>query len=225
MDRSSRLAMNPPEGMDADLWSRLAAEAQRRARNAEPAHDFSHVERVVANAIKIAIAEREDGVVPATAALLHELVAIPKAHPKASEAGDLSAVAAREVLMQERAPERLALPVCLAIRDHAFSKGVVPDLASSRILQDADRLDAIGAIGLARLWATCADMKRPFYSPEDPFCSSRPPDDKAWGLDHVFKKLLVVPERLHTDAARRIAVRRVAFLRTYLDELAHEIRD
>src|SRR6185436_7645245 len=106
-------------------------------------------------------------------------------------------------------------PICSAIRDHAFSKGVVPDALESKVLQDADRLDAVGAIGLARMWATCADMKRPFYAPDDPFCEARAPDDKSWGLDHVYKKLLAVPERLSLDTSRRIAAERVAFIRAF----------
>lgn len=209
-------------GVDPGLWERLTAEARSRCAHAEPAHDFFHVERVVKNAIVIAEAEGARGDVAAVAALLHELFTLPKSDPRSAEAGDRCAEHARALLEREQAND-LVLPVCAAIRDHAFSKGVVPDALESKVLQDADRLDALGAIGLARMWATCADMKRPFYSPADPFCASRPPDDKAWGLDHVFKKLLVVPERLHTKTAREIAGRRVLFLRRYLDELRAEI--
>jgi uncharacterized protein len=92
--------------------------------------------------------------------------------------------------------------VCAAIRDHAFSKGAVPDALESRVLQDADRLDANRR---DRPRADVGDVRgheAPFYAPEDPFCESREPDDKAWGLDHVFKKLLVVPSRL-SFATRR----------------------
>lgn len=215
--------LEPPREIDPALWARLVAEARARARSAEPAHDFFHVERVVANAIAIAREEGAREAVCASAALLHELFTHPKGHPESSRAGDVCAVHAREVLECEGAPAWLVSPVCDAIRDHAFSKGVVPDALESRVLQDADRLDALGAIGLARMWATCAEMKRPFYAPEDPFCASRPPDDKLWGLDHVFKKLLVVPERLHTNAARAMAKPRVAYLRATLDQLRSEI--
>jgi uncharacterized protein len=209
-------------GIDPGLWERLAAEARARSASAEPAHDFFHVERVVKNAATIAEAEGARVEIVAVAALLHELFTLPKSDPRSAEAGDLCADHARRLLERENARD-LAELVCAAIRDHAFSKGVVPDALESKVLQDADRLDALGAIGLARMWATCADMKRPFYSPVDPFCASRFPDDKAWGLDHVFKKLLVVPERLHTRTARAIAERRVAFLHAYLDELRVEI--
>lgn len=215
--------MIAPSEIDPSLWSRLHAQASARARTNEPAHDFFHVERVMHNARAIAQAEGAREAVAVTAALLHELFTLPKSHPDSSKAGDLCAEHARELLVREDAPAWLVDPVCAAIRDHSFSKGVVPDALDTRILQDADRLDALGAIGLARMWATCADMKRPFYAPDDPFCEGRAPDDKLWGLDHVYKKLLVVPERLHTAAARAMAEERVRFMRAYLDQLRAEI--
>lgn len=209
--------------IDGALWRRLHDAARAAAEGREPAHDFFHVERVVTNARAIARAEGADEDVVAVAALLHELFTYPKGHPESSRAGDVCAEHARALLERERADAALIGPVCDAIRDHAFSKGVVPEATTSRVLQDADRLDALGAIGLARMWATCADMKRPFYAPEDPFCDARVPDDKAWGLDHVYRKLLVVPERLHTRAAREMAGARVAFLRAFLAELRAEL--
>jgi uncharacterized protein len=212
-----------PRGLDADLWTRLSGRARERSRDAEPAHDFFHVERVVSNAITIARAESASEAVAGTAALLHELFSLPKNDPRSHEAGDICAEHAHELLVREAAPVAIVAPVVAAIRDHAFSKGVVPEALESKVLQDADRLDALGAIGLARMWATCADMKRPFYSPVDPFCASRSPDDKAWGLDHVFKKLLVVPERLHLGTSRAMAAERVSFLRAFLDQLRSEI--
>ena len=218
--------MKAPAAVPSALWHRLEAEASALARSAEPAHDFFHVERVVGNALAIARGEKAGDEVEgtaATAALLHELFTLPKNHPDSSRAGDRCAEKARDLLEIEGAPTWLIAPVSAAIRDHSFSKGVVPEALSSRILQDADRLDALGAIGLARMWATCADMKRPFYSPDDPLCATRAPDDKLWGLDHVFKKLLVIPDRLHTETARALAAERVAFLRTYVEQLGREI--
>lgn len=221
--RYAAVLMRLPRGIDRASWSRLVAEATARAEGAEPAHDIFHVERVLDAAITIARAEggRED--VVAVAALLHELVRIPKSDPRSSEAGDLCAVAAKALLVETGADAALTSAVCDAIRDHAFSKGVVPAALEAKILQDADRLDAVGAIGLARMWATCADMKRPFYAPDDPFCDARAPDDKAWGLDHVFKKLLVIPERLHLATSRAIAQERVTFVRAFVAQLRREI--
>lgn len=212
-----------PRGIDASLWLRLRDEAEAKARSTEPAHDFSHVERVVANAVTIARAENASEAVAGTAALLHELFNLPKNHPDSARAGDLCAEHARALLLREDAPAALAGPVCDAIRDHAFSKGVVPEALESRVLQDADRLDALGAIGLARMWATCADMKRPFYDPDDPFCEARPPNDKEWGLDHVYKKLLVIPSKLHLVTSQRMALDRVAFIRAFVEQMKSEL--
>ncbi|HVJ93732.1 MAG TPA: HD domain-containing protein [Labilithrix sp.] len=209
--------------LDPALWARLKAHAERRATSHEPAHDFFHVERVVDNAITIARAENARESVAATAALLHELFNLPKSHPDSRWSGDVCAEHARALLVAEGASPELIEPVCAAIRDHSFSKGVVPAALESKVLQDADRLDALGAIGLARMWATCADMKRPFYSPADPFCTSRVPDDKSWGLDHVYKKLLVVPDRLHLPTSRAMANERVAFIHAFVRQLRAEI--
>jgi len=212
-----------PQPLDPALWARLEEAARARLEGAEPAHDFFHVERVVSNALTIARAEGASEAIAGTAALLHELFTLPKSHPDSASAGDTCAEHARELLVREGAPPELVAPICAAIRDHAFSKGVVPDALESRVLQDADRLDALGAIGLARMWATCADMKRPFYSPTDPFCDERAPDDKSWGLDHVYKKLLVVPERLHLATSRRLAKERVDFIHVFVAQLRSEI--
>lgn len=221
MDRPALI----PRGISVVLWLRLREEAATRAEGTEPAHDFSHVERVVGNAVGIARAEEANEAVVATAALLHELFNLPKSHPDSPKAGDICAEHAHALLRRVDAPSTMIDPVCAAIRDHAFSKGVVPDALESRILQDADRLDAIGAIGLARMWATCADMKRPFYAPEDPFCSAREPDDKQWGLDHVFKKLLLIPSRLHLETSKRMAHDRVAFIHVFMAQLQREITE
>jgi HD superfamily phosphodiesterase len=83
--------------------------------------------------------------------------------------------------------------IATCIREHAFSRGTAPTTLEGEVLQDADRLDAIGAIGIARCMATCAEMRRPFYAPSDPFCGALEPDDKRCGIDHFYRKLLRIP--------------------------------
>jgi uncharacterized protein len=209
--------------MPPEILARLSAIAEARCADAGPAHDFAHVLRVVANARRIARGEGARLAVAVPAALLHELFNYPKGHPESRRSGDVCAEHAAEALRAEGCNEALIEPICACIRDHAFSKGVVPDLLEARVLQDADRLDAIGAIGIARCMATCADMRRPFYAPVDPFCRERAPDDKAWGIDHFYKKLLLIPDALHTATARDLAFDRMAAMRAFLDQLAREI--
>jgi uncharacterized protein len=159
-----------------------------------------------------------------TAALLHELFNHPKGHPESHRSGEVCAEHARALLREHGAAEHHVEAVGYAIAVHPFSLGVTPDTLEAKVLQDADRLDAIGAIGIARCFATCADMKRPFYDPDDPWCERREPDDKQWGVDHFAKKLLRLEGIFHTDRAREIARARTAFMRAYLDQLAGEIR-
>jgi uncharacterized protein len=206
----------------SDLHARLRAIAEARATT-EPAHDFAHVLRVTASARRIAEAEgaRVDVVVPAT--LLHELFNYPKGHPESHRSGDVCAEQALAVLEQEGVAADLADAIATCIREHPFSRGIVPGTLEGKVVQDADRLDAIGAIGIARCMATCAEMKRPFYSPVDPFCRARDPDDKAWGIDHFYKKLLKIPAGLHTRAAREMAGERVVAMTAFLAQLEREI--
>jgi len=209
------------------LHSQLLAELSEAAESAchgrGPAHDFSHVRRVVAAARSIAEAEGADLEVVTLAALLHELFNYPKDHPRSADSGRVCAERAGELLVGRGLDGRLIEEVCAAIRDHAYSQGAAPGSLASQVLQDADRLDAIGAIGVARWAATCAEMRRPFYHPGDPLCRRREADDKRWGLDHFHRKLLRIPEGLHTAAARSLAESRLCFLRRFLAQLEREL--
>lgn len=198
-------------------------EAARAASSTDPAHDILHVERVVQNARAILFQEggREEIVLPAV--ILHELFSYPKGHPDSKRSGDVCALRAREVLESAGFPEK-DMPLVLAcIRDHSFSKGVVPDSLEGRIVQDADRLDALGAIGIARTFATCAEMGTPFYQAGDPFCEHRTPDDKSYGIDHFYTKLLRLAEDMHTQTARDMARERTDFIHGFLQQWRREL--
>jgi uncharacterized protein len=209
--------------MDENVLSRLGEVARARAAGNGPAHDFSHVTRVTENARRIATAEGADLAIVIPAALLHELFNYPKDHPQSSLSGEVCAEHAAQLLKNERYPEHLIAAICDSIRNHAFSRGIIPATIEGKVLQDADRLDAIGAIGIARCFATLGEMRSPFYHPDDPFCRSRTPDDKAWGLDHFYRKLLGIPDGLHTATAQVIAADRVRLMKEFLTQLEREI--
>lgn len=209
--------------MDRERFERLERDALSRIAGAEPAHDALHVARVMASARRIAAAEGADVDVCATAALLHELFNYPKSHPESSRSGDVCAEHAAALLREHGYEDSFINRVAYCIRVHSFSRGIFPETLEAKVLQDADRLDAIGAIGIARCFATSADMKRPFYAPDDPFCRTRAPDDKQWGLDHFYRKLLRIGDGMHTAMARAIAGERIVFMRAFLDQLAREI--
>jgi uncharacterized protein len=209
--------------IEQTIWQHLCGIARDRCRGQGPAHDFTHVERVVASAAQIARAEGAKGDVVLPAALLHELFNYPKDHPDSARSGEVCADEAEKVLGGLGVSVDLTAAVAEAIRDHPYSLGRVPPSLEGKVLQDADRLDAIGAIGVARCFAACGEMGRPLYNPEDPFCRVRQPEDKSFGLDHFYKKLLRIPDGLHTATAREMAAERVRFLREFLDRLAREI--
>ena len=103
-----------------------------------------------------------------------------------------------------------------AIRDHSFSQNKTPSTLEGKILQDADRLDAIGAIGIARVFATGGSLKRPFYNIDDPFCKTRTPDDKTWTVDHFYQKLLKLESLMNTKSGKIEAKKRTKVLKEFL---------
>ena len=110
-----------------------------------------------------------------------------------------------------------------AIRDHSFSQNKIPKTLEGQILQDADRLDALGAIGIARVFATGGSLKRPFYNIDDPFCKRRIPDDKIWAVDHFFQKLLKLESLMNTKSGKVEAKKRTRILKEFLNQLKQEI--
>ena len=179
--------------------------------------------RVTENARRIGLAEGAELDVVVPAALLHELFNYPKGHSQSHLSGEVCADQAVDVLRQQDCPPHLIDPIRECVRVHAFSRGIVPETIEGKVLQDADRLDAIGAIGIARCFATCNEMRVPFYHPGDPFCHSREPDDKRWGLDHFYRKLLRIPDCLHTATARAIGADRIRIMEDFLTQLGREL--
>lgn len=211
----------------ADSWStweeRFASFLESQAAAADAAHDRAHVERVVATACRLAQIENAQMAVVRPAAWLHDCVAVPKDHPRREEASTLAAEAAGSFLAAAGYPERWIAPIEHAIEAHSYSSNVDPETTEARVVQDADRLDALGAVGLARCFMVGGALDHTLYNPDDPFCDDRPPDDNAYAIDHFYAKLLHLPDTMQTEAGTEEAERRATFLCTYLDQLADEI--
>lgn len=198
-------------------------EVARAKSSNDPAHDFLHVERVLKNAQFITSKVAADIEVITPSILLHELFNYPKGHPNSRYSGDICAEEAGEVLDRLHYPPSKRGKVLECIRFHSFSRGVVPAHIEGKIVQDADRLDAIGAVGIARLFATCAEMKTPFYNSNDPFGKDRELNDKKYGLDHFYSKLFKIAEQMHTEIAQEMACKRTEFMKEYIQQLRFEI--
>lgn len=189
----------------------------------DPAHDFAHIMRVFNNAKKLCKKEKANEKLVLSAALLHDVVSYPKSDKRSKLSSIESAQEAQHILAKMNYSSDDIAIICDAIRDHSFSRGKVPKTLEGKVLQDADRLDAIGAIGIARVFAVGGSEKRPFYNNDDPFCKQRPPNDKTWTLDHFYQKLLKLESLMNTKSAKTEAKRRTKILKNFLSELKKEI--
>lgn len=206
-------------------WELLFAEKIRSvASNDDPAHDFLHFQRVVATAKRLCATENGELKIVIPAAWLHDLVIVPKNSPDRARASQMSADAAIAFLESIEYPDQYYSDIAHAIAAHSFSANIETKTLEARIVQDADRLDGLGAIGIARCFATAGLLRSPFYSPDDPFCVSRSPDDSQFTVDHFYKKLFKVAEQLKTNAGVEEGKRRVEFMRTYLEAFEFEIK-
>ena len=190
----------------------------------DPAHDFQHVLRVYRNAEKICKEENVHTELVLCAALLHDLISYPKSDKRSKLSSIESAKKAKKILKKFAFLEDEIKIICDAIEDHSFSRNAIPKTIEGKILQDADRLDALGSIGLARVFATSGTLNRPFYHPDDPFCKTRNPDDSVWALDHFFQKLLKIGDLMNTKSAKNEARKRTIVMKSFLEQLKKEIQ-
>jgi uncharacterized protein len=189
----------------------------------DPGHDWAHIQRVVASASVLAEKEAALKEVVIPAAFLHDIVNVPKNHPERARASTLAADKAIKLLEKHGADSQHFTRIHQAIVEHSFSKGLTPSNIESACVQDADRLDALGAIGILRCTAVNVEMRAKFYDPEDPFAQERELDDRKWMLDHYEVKLLRLKDSFTTAQGRREAQRRTEFMRTFLDQLRSEL--
>jgi uncharacterized protein len=196
-------------------------EVSRRI-DGDAAHDLGHLLRVAHSALELAGDELPFEEVIASA-LLHDLVNLPKNHPDRAQASELSAKASRPLLETSGFSPEAAERVCNAIRQHSYTRGEKPAAPLAAVLQDADRLEALGAIGLLRVISTGARLGAAYFHQEDPWALHRALDDKAYSVDHFFTKLLALPETMNTAAGKAEAARRARVLQHFLRDLAHEL--
>lgn len=189
----------------------------------DSAHDLNHMLRVVKNAKLILEQEEADAEIVIAAAWLHDCVIIPKNHPDRKRASTLAAEKAGNFLKGIEFPKEKTDATKHVIETHSFSAGISPQSIEAKIVQDADRLDAIGAIGIARCFMVGGKLDRLLYNEDDPFCEKRDPDDTIWTIDHFYKKLFKLPEMMHTEAAKKEGYVRVRFMEEYLMKLKREI--
>ncbi len=211
--------------MKESLKNKLIKIAKEKIPNTDVSHDFEHALRVLSNAERIVKEESGDLDIIVPATLFHDLIVYPKNHPDKHKSQEESAEEAEKILNTfDNFPKEKISKVKVCILECSFSKGIIPDSLESKILQDADGLEATGAISIMRTYSSTGQIKRLFYNSEDPFCKKRKPNASKFALDLFYERLLKVSERMHTKTAKKIAKRRTDFLIHFLEELKLELK-
>lgn len=185
-------------------------------------HDYFHTYRVFKNAeMLLNDLPEADREVCLLGAILHD-VDDDKISPETHENKDN----ARKFLGDNNYPQDKIDFICKIIGDVSFSEKVKPDSLEGKIVQDADRLDAIGAIGIARTFAYGGNKGREIYNPEikpdlnrtkEEYRNSKPPT-----INHFYEKLLLLEDMMNTDIAKKVARKRTVFMENYLEEFFAE---
>ena len=192
----------------------------------DTAHDISHFRRVWMTAQKILANQAVEPLVILTACYFHDIVSLPKNHPERGQSSRLAARKTREILHRDFPdfPPAHYDAVAHAIEAHSFSAGIAPQSLEAKIVQDADRLEALGAIGLARVFAVSGALGVPLFDAHDPFADARTPDDRAFALDHFQTKLLRLPDTMQTEMGRELARHNADFLIQFMAKLSAELQ-
>ena len=213
--------------MDLYHWQqRFEAWLSQYHGQEDAAHDISHFRRVWATAQQLAEETAADRLVILTACYFHDIVSLAKNHPERSRSSAMAAEKTLAILQSafpDFPPERYAA-VLHAIEAHSFSAAVAPQSEEAKIVQDADRLEALGAIGMARVFAVSGALNNSLFDARDPFADRRELDDKTYALDHFQCKLLRLPKTMQTEKGRAMAVHNARFLVQFMAKLSAELR-
>lgn len=206
------------------LKEKLIEETRKRISCNDPSHDFNHAYRVLTNAEYIQKYEGGDLEIIIPAALFHDAVTYPKDSSKSNDSILESVKLARKVLLNLPGYPKNKIPfVEEAIAEHSYTKGIRPKVLESQIIQDADRLEATGAVSIMRTFSSAGQMKKMFYLPENPFCKNRNPECLNYAIDLFYERLLKVGQKMNTKTAKKMAQERTQFLYKFLTQLKKEI--
>lgn len=205
---------------------RFAAYLNSHADHTDGSHDAGHIRRVAHAAQRLLPAHPEaDALVVLAAAYFHDLISLPKDDPVVAQSSQLSAERAGVLLRADFPdfPEAAVAGVQHAIEAHSYSAGIPPRTIEAMILQDADRMEALGAIGIARTFYTAGRVGSRMFSDEGPQALHRPLNDKQYALDHFRTKLLKLPALMNTEAGKQLAAERAALLEAFMEQLIAEV--
>lgn len=211
--------------MDSTIVENTIIFVKEQLNGAEGGHDWFHIERVYNNALLISKAEKCDLLVVSLAALLHD-IADSKFHGGDEMIGPRMA---QEFLQSQDVATEIILHVGNIIKHISFKGGNGQRLFSSKeldIVQDADRLDALGAIGIARTFNYGGFMNRPIYNPailpKLEMSKEEYKNSEAPTINHFYEKLLLLNDKMNTATAKQIAKQRHVFMENFLEQFYAE---
>lgn len=211
--------------MDIETWEKELRDVISELLVQDKAHDVYHTIRVAETAKIILREEGGDPFVVITACYFHDCISLPKNDPNRRLSSKLSAEKCISVLKEYFSffPKELYDSVYHAIHAHSFSANITPETLEAKIVQDADRLDALGAIGLARVFYIAGSMGQALWNELDPFALRREVNDKLFALDHFQSKLLRLPCSMNTAKGRDLANDKCNYLIDFLGTLSEEL--
>lgn len=204
-------------------WNNVFQNIVLKEMKFDSAHDIAHIKRVVKNGLEIANYEQADISIILPACWLHDIVNVDKKSDLRNKGSLLSADKAIQILKDINYKSDYE-KIHHAIHAHSFSANVKTNNIEAMVVQDADRLDALGALGISRCLMYGAHINTPLYDFEDPFAENRELDDSKNTIDHFHIKLKKLPDTMKTEKGKIIAKERWLYMEDFLNQLKKEIQ-
>lgn len=206
---------------DIDFWRSKFETYFLTHSSDDGSHDISHFRRVwkIANTLS----KTTNKLVILAACYFHDIVSYPKNDQRRKSSSFDAALKAEKILQNMNFPKELLENVKHSIEAHSFSANIKAETLEAKVVQDADRLESLGAIGVARTFYVAGRMGSKLFCGDDPFAKSRELNDKKFSLDHFEVKLFKVVDQMQTKAGRIEGLKRVAKMKSFLVGLREEI--
>ena len=216
--------MTKKDFMNKEVLSQIILFTESNCKKHDISHDIDHIRRVAKNALEIHKNEGGDIEIILTAAYLHDLVIYPKDDPRNKNATDDSAKMAEKFLNRLPGYPKNKIPaVVKCIKECSFSKNITPETLEGMIVRDADMLESVGVIAIARTFASSGVMGKKLFNHIDPFCENRKPEPYQYALDLFPSRLFLVEEKMFTKTGKQIAKQRADFLRRFWEQAKKEL--
>lgn len=207
---------------ELEKWETIFQKYLSKEEFSDGSHSLGHFRRVWKLADRLA-SKNEDRLTILAACYFHDIVSYPKNHPDRSKSSIHAAVKAEQILSEMNFPQGKIGNVKHCIEAHSFSAGIKPITQEAKVVQDADRMEALGAIGLARTFYVAGRIGSDLFHDDDPMAESRELDDTKYAFDHFKVKLLKLPETMQTKEGKEEAMRRADVLVRFAENLRQEL--